>query len=447
MSDDMLNLAIPTVAAELGATVTDVQWILNAYYVALVSFVLVAGSIGDVRGHRMVFTTGIIAFSLGAMLCALAGGVPALVAGRFVQGIGAAMLLTAGLALVTGHTPPEDKNRALGLFFGLVAAVPALGPFLSGALVDLLSWRWLFVAPLILPVAALVVTRVRVPETVRAPGRRPDLLGAVLILIALGSLSVALIVGGSNPLAPVPLAALAIAAAAGVALVVVERRAADPLLPTGLFRNHLFLWGNTTWLLACLASWGAVFFLAVMLQATMGWRPLIAGLTLTPIYLVMMVGSPLMGKVADRVGVRAPIVLGLGIFAIGLFLLSRLGPGSDPVLGVGGALLVFAAGMAIFTAPLASVTIGALDDGDQGVASGVNNAMGQLAGLLGIAILPVAAGLAGVALDDDRFADGYVRALQISALIAVACLILMARALSTRDERAPSPREKRADRP
>jgi MFS family permease len=158
MSDDMLNLAIPSVARDLGATVTDVQWILNAYYVALVSCVLAAGAIGDIVGHRRVFVAGILTFATGALLCASAPAVWLLVAGRFVQGIGAAMLLAAGLALVTYLNPPEGRSSAIGRFLGLVAAVPAIGPFASGALIDLLSWRWLFVVPLALPLVALALT-------------------------------------------------------------------------------------------------------------------------------------------------------------------------------------------------------------------------------------------------------------------------------------------------
>jgi EmrB/QacA subfamily drug resistance transporter len=425
MSDDMLNLAVPSVARELGATVTDVQWILNAYYVSLVSLVLVAGSVGDVVGHRRVFIGGIVTFSAGAVLCALAPEVWVMVIGRFVQGAGAAMLLASGLALVTRLSALEDRNRAIGRFFGLVAAVPALGPFLSGALVDFLSWRWLFVVPLVLPVMALAITWRLVPETPVAGKRRPDLAGAALVFVTLSSVSIALIMGAARPLAPVPLAAVAVALAGATALMVVEKRAPDPLLPLRLFRRRVFVGSNLGWLLACLTSWGGVFFLAVLLQNTLGWRPLMAGLILTPIYLVMMVGSPLAAKLADRTGPRPPILAGLGIYAVGLFLLGRLGPTAELVPEVGSALLLFAVGMAIFTAPLAAVVMGSVDESDQGVASGMNNAMGQLAGLLAIAMLPSVAGLAGVGFDSPQFAAGYARALGVSCAIAVVCFLMM----------------------
>jgi MFS family permease len=204
MSDDMLNLALPSVARDLEATVTDAQWILNVYYVSLVSCVLAAGAIGDIVGHRRVFVGGILTFSTGAVLCASAPVVWMIVAGRFVQGIGAAMLLAAGLALVTSLSPVEGRSSAVGRFLGLVAAVPAIGPFASGALVELLSWRWLFVVPLALPALALALTWLLVPETPRARDRRPDLWGTAIAFVTLGAFSVALIEGAAQPTAPLP---------------------------------------------------------------------------------------------------------------------------------------------------------------------------------------------------------------------------------------------------
>jgi MFS family permease len=339
------------------------------------------------------------------------------------------MLLTAGLALVTRLTVPEKRSRAIGQFVGLVAAVPALGPFLSGALVDLLSWRWLFVVPLVLPLGAVLITRLRVPETPLAAGRRPDLLGAAAAFVTLCSLSVALIAGAAEPLAAVPLPALAAATVGGAAFVVVERRTADPMLPFRLFRRPAFLGGNLVWLLGAMTSWGAVFFLAVSLQTTLGLRPLVAGMVLVPIYLVIMAGSPLAGRLAQRVGPRRPILTGLAVYTIGLWMLSGIGPtsavGPDVLLGVG----VMAVGLATFTAPLAATALGSLDDADQGVASGVNNAMGQLAGLLAVVTLPAIAGLAGRSFGDPAFAAGYSAALRATALIAAAAIVVAAVAL------------------
>ena len=426
MSDDMLNLALPSVARDLGATMTDVQWVVNSYYVSLVSVVLVAGSIGDMRGHRRMFTAGLILFSLGAVGCALAPSVVWLVVGRAVQGIGAAMLLTAGLALVARTAPADHRSRSIGQFLGLVAAVPALGPFVSGVLVDQMSWRWLFIVPLALPLAALVITRALVAETPRAAGRRPDLPGAVAAFLTLSALSVGLIAGPAGPSGLLPLLAFATAAASGTAFVLIERHVDDPMVPLRFFRRRAFLGGNLVWLLGALTSWGAVFFLAISLQTTLGLRPFAAGLVLVPIYLVMMAGSPVAGRLAGRLGPRPPILVGLAVYVMGLWLLGQIGPTSPVVPDVLVAVGVMAVGMASFTAPLATVTMESLDDADQGVASGVNNAMGQLAGLLAVVVLPGLAGLAGVGVDDPAFPAGYGTALRAAAVIAAAGLVVAA---------------------
>jgi EmrB/QacA subfamily drug resistance transporter len=426
MSDDMLNLAIPSVAHDLGATMTDVQWLLGAYYVPLVALVLIVGSIGDIVGHRRVFIVGLLAFAAGAVLCAMSPGIAWLSLGRAVQGVAAAMLVTAGLALVTRLTPAERRDGAIGLFLGLIAAVPAVGPFISGALVDLLSWRWLFLVPLVLPGLALIVTWTRIPETATDPTRRPDLPGAATAVVCLGGLSVALILASAGDLGWPLIAAALIAIIAGVAFVFIEQRSSDPMLPLELFRRPVFVGGNLAWLLGGMTCWSAVLLVALALQTTLGLRPALAGLTLVPIYLVMMIGSPLAGRVAERIGHAAPILVGLAVYALGLWALSELDASSPVVPDVVVGILVLAVGMAMFTAPLASATFGSLDEADQGIASGVNNAMSQLAGLLAIVLLPLVSGLGGVRLGDPAFAVGYAAGLRAMALVAVGSLVLAA---------------------
>jgi EmrB/QacA subfamily drug resistance transporter len=444
MSDDMLNLAIPWVAEDLHATVTDAQWILNAYYVSLVSGVLIAGSIGDIAGHRRVFVWGILAFSAGAVGCALAPSVWWLVTCRFFQGGGAAMMLTAGLALVTRLNPPEERSAAVGMFLGLVAAVPALGPFLSGTLIELLSWRWLFVVPLVLPAVGLAIVRRRVPETPLAADRRPDVRGALLAFLALAALSVSLIAGAADLIHPVPLAGLAVAVAAVVAFLRHQRTTNDPLLPMHLLRRRVFVGGNVIWLIAALTMWGAVFFVAVMLQTTLGQTPIAAGLVLTPIYIVMMIGSPLAGKLANRIGTRLPALGGLGVYACGLFLLSRINADSSVLPDVVLAIVVMSLGLSLFSAPIASATIGALDEADQGVASAFNNLMGQLAGLLAIILLPAAAGLAGVEFGSPEFASGYGRALLVVASLAAVALPIALWTFNSKKDLSPDGRSQTA---
>jgi MFS family permease len=206
----------------------------------------------------------------------------------------------------------------------------------------------------------------------------------------------------------------------------VERRAVDPILPLRLFRARVFLGGNFAWLLACMASSGALFFVAISLQATLGYTPIVAGLALMPIYLVMMVGSPLAARLADRLGPALPTVIGFAVYSLGLWMLSGIRPGATLLADVLPGLLVMAGGMATFATPLASATLSAVRDSDQGVASGVNNVTGQLAGLLAIAILPALACLGGVGFAGPEFARGYGTALTVAAALAVGACITVA---------------------
>jgi EmrB/QacA subfamily drug resistance transporter len=426
MSDDMLNVAIPAVAADLGGTVHDIQWVVNSYYVTLVALVLVAGAVGDLAGHRRVFRAGMGLFTLGALGCAAAPSLWLLIVGRGVQGVGAAMTLAAGLALVSELIHPAERGRAIGLYMGFVAALPAAGPVVSGALVDLASWRAIFLAPLVFPACAFLLTRARVPETPRAVGRHPDLWGAGAVLVALAALTVALIEGPGGWSGTLPLTAMVVAVLAAGLFVAVEARVQEPMLPLRLLGRPVFVGGNLVWLLACLTSSGAFFFVAVSLQTTLGYRPLVAGLALVPLYLVMTVGSPWSGKLADRTGPRLPTLTGLMVYTAGLWLLSGIGPGSGLLSEVLPGLLVVACGTALFGPPLTSATLGALDDADQGIASGTNNAVGQLGGLLAIAVLPAAAGLSDAVVGGPAFAAGHTEALRIAAGIAAAATILAA---------------------
>jgi MFS family permease len=278
MSDDMLNVAIPAVAADLGGTVSSIQWVVNTYYVTLVALVLVAGAIGDLVGHRRIFLTGMGLFALGALGCAAAPSLWLLIMGRGVQGAGAAMTLAAGLALVSELIRPEERGRAIGLYMGVVAALPALGPVLSGALVDLASWRAIFLVPLLFPALAFLLTRARIPETPRVIGRHPDLAGAAALLVALAALTIALIEGPGGWGRVLPLVAALVAILVGGLFVAVEGWAKQPMLPLRLLQRGMFVAGNLMYLLACLTSSGAFFFVAVSLQTSLGYRPLVAGL-------------------------------------------------------------------------------------------------------------------------------------------------------------------------
>jgi len=426
MSDDMLNVALPTVSRDLAVNVASMQWVVNAYFVAMLSLILIAGSIGDRAGHRRTFLAGLAVFTAGALLSAGAPGVAALVAGRAVQGIGAAFVLASALALVSGSFSDGERGRAVGLYMGLTAVATASGPVLGGLLVDVFVWRAIFLAPLVFPLAAVAVTLTRVPETERATRRRPDAVGAGLAFVTISAFSYALIRGPGGWGRPEILGAITVSALAGCAFLRVQQRSSSPMLPLRLFRIRSFSGGNAVTLLAYLVSAGAFFFLVVQLQTTLGYEPAAAGAALLPLYIIMLIGSPLAGRAADAVGARLPVVAGSLVLATGVWWLSFMDGDTQFLTQILPGLIILSIGLAMLGAPLTSATLGSVGERDQGIASGVNNTVGQLSGLLMIAILPAVSGLSGEELHGAGFSAGYTTAMQVCAGLALIAAALAA---------------------
>lgn len=420
MSDDMLNVSVPSLSDDLGVGVSEMQWVLNGYFVTMLSLMLAAGSLGDIRGHRRSFLAGLAIFSAGAVVAATAPAVSALAAGRAIQGAGSALLLASGLALVNGSFTEDERNRAVGVYMGLTAFATAAGPVLGGLLVDLVSWRAIFVAPLVFPVMAAIVAYTSVSETPRNPNRSVDVKGALLAFVTISALSFALIRGPAGWLRAEVLLGLVIVTIGVCSFIWWERRAVDPLLPLGLFRDRTFSGGNIVTLLSFMATAGSFLFVVVQLQTTLGYRPAGAGAALVPVYVMMLVVAPYSGRVADKIGARTPVVLGNFILAVGIWWLSVVGADSEFTTQVLPGVIVLAMGLAILGAPLTSATLSAVSEDDQGIASGVNNTVGQLAGLLMIVVLPAVAGISGQDFDGPEFADGYQLAMRTCAVL---CLV------------------------
>lgn len=438
MSDDMLNVALPTLADDLEVGVTGAQWVVNGYFVTMLSLMLTAGSIGDIRGHRRTFLEGLAVFAAGAVVCASSPTVPVLVVGRALQGVGAALVLASGLALVHASFGEEERSRAIGLYMGLTAVSTAVGPTLGGLLVDVISWRAIFVAPLVFPALAALVTYARVSEVPTNANRNPDTAGAALAFVTIAAFSVALIRGPGDWLRPEVLAAIGVALAGAVLFIAVQRRVDDPMVPLGLFDNSTFVGGNAVTLMAYMASAGAFFFVVVHLQSTLGFGAAKAGAALIPLYGVMLIGSPVAGQLADKVGARLPVMAGSIVFAAGAWWLSTVQAGSSYLSEILPGILVLAVGLATLGAPLTAATLGATSDDEQGIASGVNNTAGQLAGLLMIAVLPAAAGLTGTSFEGPAFADGYETAMRICASLALGAAVVAAVTIrSATNEQAP----------
>lgn len=413
-----VSVALPALGTDLGATVADLQWTINAYTLTLASLILLAGSLADRFGRRRVFVIGITWFAVASLLCAVAPSVNALIFARALQGIGGALLTPGSLAIIQASFAPGDRARAVGAWSGLVGVSAALGPILGGYLVEQASWRWIFLINLPIALFVLAITSRHVPET-KAPQRVPgfDIAGSVVAITALGASSWALIESGEKGAATSVLLAGAVGIIALVAFVLMERRSPHPLIPPSIFRSHQFTGANVVTFLVYGGMSGVFFLLVVYLQQVAGFSPLLAGAALLPVTALMLVLSSRAGTLAQRIGPRLPMSLGPLVIASGMLLMAGIGAGSQYLSSVVPAVVVFGLGLSLTVAPLTAAVLASAADEMTGIASGINNAVSRAAGLLAVAVLPVVAGLSGDAYRDPvAFAAGFRVAITLSAV-------------------------------
>ncbi len=415
----VVNVALPSMAADLGASSSEQQWVVNAYLLTLASLILIGGSLGDRFGRLRVYRIGVAAFALASLGCALAPNTGALIALRLAQGVGGALLTPGSLAIIQSTLRREDRGRGVGWWSGLGGIAGAVGPLLGGLLVDV-SWRWVFVINLPIAMAALLLSRWvperRGPVSVDAP---LDVVGAGLIVVTLGGLSYALIQGPATGIgSPTVLIAGVGAALAGAALVSHERGRPDAIVPVDLLSNRPFVTANTVTLLVY-GGMGLVFFLlSIQLQVTAGWSPLESGLALLPVTVIMLVLSSRAGGLAQRVGPRWPLTFGPLTMAVGIVGMSRVSADTTYLTDLLPSVVVFGLGLAASVAPVTSTALGTVPDERSGAASGANNAVARTGQLLAVAAIPAAVGLGGNALSVPAELDaGFGPALSLGAVL------------------------------
>jgi EmrB/QacA subfamily drug resistance transporter len=397
-----VNVALPAIRLDLGGGLAGQQWVSNAYLLTLGSLILVGGSLGDVFGERRVFSIGVAGFGVVSVLCAVAPSIELLVAGRALQGAFGALLTPSALAVIIAAFPASERGAAIGSWTAWSAIATVIGPLVGGYLVDAVSWRLIFAINGPFVALTLVLISVAVPARARGMAHaRVDWLGAGLTFVGLAGPVLALIrqpdVGWSSPEVWGP-------GLGGVALLGVfllhERRTPEPMLPLGLFRRRNFAVGNVQ----TFAMYGGLsvtfFFLVLFLQEVAGYGALQAGLALMPSTLVMFALSKRAGRLADRFGPRLFMGLGPLLAAVGLALMLRLDAGLDYVTDLLPALLIFSLGLAATVAPLTATVLSDADESNAGIASGVNNAIARVAGLLAVAAIgAVVSAQFGSALD------------------------------------------------
>lgn len=396
----VVNVALPSLASDLGASSGEQQWVINAYMLPLAALILIGGSLGDRYGRVRLYRLGIAWFAVASLLCAVAPNVEILLGARFLQGIGGALLTPGSLAIVESTLRRADRGRAVGQWSGLTGIAAAVGPLVGGLLVGA-SWRWVFVLNIPIALAVLVTSR-RVPESFdeEALGTRLDLPGVLLATLALGGISYALIQGPAGGWSAVEVAAGALAVVASIALYFYEPRRDHPMVPLDLFANRWFVAANVITLLVY-GGMGVVFFLlSIQLQVTSGWSALEAGTALVPVTILMLALSSRAGDLARRIGPRWPLTIGPILIAVGMVMYTRIGPDASYLTDVLPAVTVFGLGLSASVAPVTATAIGSVPDGRSGAASGTNNAIARTGQLVAVAAVPSLVGLTGDALSN-----------------------------------------------
>ncbi|WP_327292207.1 MFS transporter [Streptomyces sp. NBC_01198] len=403
----IVNIALPRIGEDLGATLADLQWTVNGYLLTLAGLILLGGGLGDRYGRRKVFVIGVVWFALASAACGAAPGTGVLIAARALQGVGGALLTPGSLALVQSTYRPEDRAKAVGAWSGLGGVAGAVGPFLGGFLVDGPGWRWIFLVNL--PIAAVVVAiAVRhVPESRdRTASGSFDIRGAALAALCLAGITYALITASGHPSWTSVVLPAAAGLACGVAFVRTERASEHPMLPLSVFSSRLFTSVNAVTLCLYAAIGGVFFLLPVELQIAAGYSALRAGLATLPVTVLLLLLSAPAGALAQRIGARLPLTVGPLVTAAGLLLLIRIGPGSASYwLDVLPAVVVQGLGMCLVVAPLTATVLASVDVDHAGVASGVNNAAARVAQLLIVAALPLVVGLSDQAYRSPHRVD------------------------------------------
>jgi EmrB/QacA subfamily drug resistance transporter len=399
----VVNIALPTIQRSLGGGLAGQQWVSNAYLLTLSSLILVGGSLGDLFGERRVFALGVGGFGAASLLCALAPTIGFLIAFRALEGVAGALLIPSSLAVIVATFPESERGAAIGTWTAFGAIAAAIGPLGGGVLLGIGSWRWIFLVnvPFVAVCMALILTVIPRASPIDGGHRTVDLTGALLCALGLGGPVFALIeqprLGWSSPAVAVPLI-VGVLLFAG--FLVYESRARDPMLPLGLFARRNFAAGNVETFAMYAGLSVLFFFLVLYLQQVAGYTPLQSGLATLPVTVVMLVLSRRFGGLADRYGPRLFMGLGPVIAGSGLLLLLRVGIHVDYLREVLPGLLVFALGLSMTVAPLTAAVLAGVGERQAGIASGVNNAVARVAGLLGIAALgAIVAVQFGAALD------------------------------------------------
>ena len=429
----IVTVALPSIRADLGASIEDLEWTVNAYTLTFAVLLIPAAALGDRFGRKRMFLVGLGLFTLASAAAALAPSTGALVAARALQGVGGAIITPLTMTLLADAYPPQRRGMAIGVWAGVSGLGVALGPLLGGIVVEGLAWQWIFWINVPLGLALLPAAARSLRES-HGPASRLDVPGVALVGLGLLGVVFGLIRGNADGWTSAPVVS---AIGAGVVLVagflLWERRAADAMVPLTLFASRTFSATNAVSFVMFFGMFGSIFLLTQVLQFAMGAGPMDAGLKMLAWTGTIAVVAPIAGATADRVGPRAYLTTGLALQGAALLWMASV---TEPGLGYGSLVVPFVmagAGMALCFAPSASAVLASVRPEQAGQASGVANAVRELGGVFGVAVLSSVFASSGSYASPQAFVDGADPAVTVGALVVFAGALLAAVALPSRE--------------
>jgi EmrB/QacA subfamily drug resistance transporter len=429
----VVTTALPVIKSDLEASLAGLGWTVNAYTLTFAVLLLTGAALGDRFGRKRMFAVGLVVFTAGSAFAAVAPTIDALIAARALQGVGGAIVTPLSLTILSAAVPPARRGLALGIWSGTAGLAVAIGPVVGGAVVDGLSWQWIFWLNVPIGAVLLPVAWRRLSETT-GPNRALDLPGLALASSGLLGLVFGLVRGNEHGWTSAGVAGpLAAGGALLVAFVLWELRSRAPMVPMRFFRRRAFAAANLTSLLMSFGMFGAIFLLAQFFQVVQGYSPLEAGLRTLPWTAMPMLVAPVAGMLSDRIGSRPLLIAGMALMAGAMAWIASISAPTVPYGDLVPAFVMAGVGMSLYFAPVANLVLSSVRRSEEGKASGVNNTIREVGGVFGVAVLASVFAAAGSYLSPQAFVDGMVPALWVAA-VAVGAATFAAIAIPPRQD-------------
>ena len=423
----VVTMALPVIRQDLGASLADLEWTVNAYTLTYAALLLLGAALGDRFGRRRMFTLGLILFTVGSAAAALAPSSATLILARAAQGLGGAFVTPLSLTILSGAISPARRPLALGAWGGISGLAIAVGPVVGGAITQGISWHWIFWINVPIGILVIALSVLRLSES-HGPGRSLDLPGVALAGAGLVGIVWGVTHGnGMGWTDPQILAAIGAGTALIAAFIAWEARTAEPILPLGLFRRRGFVVANGISFLMSFGMFGSVFLLSQFFQVVQGFNPFEAGLRVLPWTAMPAFVAPIAGLVSIRTGPRPILVAGLALMAAGLGWIALVSSTTVPYASLVPPFIVSGTGMGLFFAPIANVVLSAVAREDEGKASGANNTIRELGGVFGVAVLAAIFAGSGSYASPQAYVNGVIPAIAAGAgVVAVSAVLALA---------------------